>query len=201
MLHHASVPDAIIGVDGRRSIYFVNGEPGLQVIWVARDQENGSFYIIECVKLNAAFNGNAVEPDVLLFPTGEVRMYYYEGYFVGESGPTDGLSSIFSATSSDGRQFEVDGLVLKVESGTDPSVISLPDGSFLMAISQSNQTVFVSSVNGLDFQLTGVSIEGEIPELAVMDDLSFRCFVTRNDIESYVQATMAPPGLRKAVPA
>lgn len=185
LLDHASVPDAIVGQDGKRSIYYINGMPGRHGIWIAREQSDGTFVTEDCVRIDGEFNANAVDPDVLWLPTGEMRLFYFEGNFVGSAGPMEEAHPFYAATSSDGIHFEVDGLALEVEEATDPSVVQLNDGTWLMAISQGSQTLFAASTLGLEYQLTGAVVEGGVPELALLDDGSLRCFVTGNGIESH----------------
>ena len=190
LLDHASAPDATIDEEGQRSIYFVNGEVGKHGIWRAIENEEGVFVIDDCVRLDGVFNGDAVDPDIVRLPTGELRMYYYEGSFIGVADPSeDGVDRILAATSTDGIHFEVDGIAFEAENANEPSVVKLPDGSWLMAIAsgtEGHKTLLAHSVDGLTFSLTGAGLDGGVPELMMTADGDIRCFITGFGIESHI---------------
>lgn len=172
ILKHASVPDLVIGPDGALWVYFVNGEPGKHGIFAARQTENKTWEVIDCVKLDGKFNGNAVDPDVTRLADGRIKLIYFEGNFVegGHLGPND-PHPIFSAISEDGLHFTVEGQLIAVPHATDPSKVQLPDGSWLMAMAADEKTLFAASDDGHTFHLTDVSLEGKgIPELALLPD-------------------------------
>lgn len=188
LLDHASVPDAVLRPGGETWAYFVNGQPGQHGIWAARETEAGTWEIVDCVRLDGVFNGNAVDPDIMVLPDGRYRLFYYEGFFVGPppAGP-EPAHLIFSAVSEDGLNFTVERELIAVENVTDPSVVQLPDESWLMALSQGSRTLLAASNDGYDFELTGVVVEaGGVPELAVLPDGWLRLFVTARGIESLI---------------
>lgn len=188
LLDHASVPDAVLRPNGETWVYFVNGQPGQHGIWAARETDTGTWVHMDCVRLDGVFNGNAVDPDVMLLPDGRYRLFYYEGFFVGPPPASpEPVHPIFSAVSEDGLNFTVERELITVENVTDPSVVQRPDGSWLMALSQGSRTLLAASSDGYNFELTGVVVEaGGVPELTVLPNGQLRLFVTGRGIESLI---------------
>ncbi|MBF0572839.1 MAG: hypothetical protein HQK69_03660 [Desulfamplus sp.] len=186
LLAPASVPDGFIGVDGKFWFYFVNGEPGHHGIFAAKESDTGVFEIVDCVKIDGKFNGNAVDPDVVKLTDGRYRLFFFEGNFV--SPPTPGQGSghpIYSAISDNGLDYTLEQKVIEVEGVTDPSVVQLPDGTWLMALAQgtTNKVLLAKSTNGYEFTLTGVEFSaGGIPELGVMPDGTVRIYMSKSFI-------------------
>jgi hypothetical protein len=184
-------------------VYFVNGVPGQHGIWVAKPSTSGSWDIVGCVRLDGSFNGNAVDPDIVLLSDGRYRLFYYEGYFVSNTPElNEGPHPIFSAISEDGLNFEIERQLIAVETVTDPSVVHLANGRWLMALSQGTRTLLADSDDGHDFELTGVAVElGGVPELAILADGNVRLYVTAEGIKSAVssdegQTWAVEPGTR-----
>jgi hypothetical protein len=202
LLDHASVPDAILRPNGEVWVYFVNGVPGKHGIWIAKSSTSGSWDIVDCVQLNGRFNGNAVDPDIVLLSDGRYRLFYYEGHFVGPNPPNEGPHPIFSAISDDGLNFEIEGQLIAVEKVTDPSVVQLANDRWLMALSLGTRTLLADSDDGYDFELTGVAVElGGVPELAILADGNVRLYVTTEGIKSAIssdkgQTWAVEPGTR-----
>ena len=202
LLDHASVPDAILRPNGEVWVYFVNGVPGQHGIWVAKSSASGAWDIVDCVRLNGRFNGNAVDPDIVLLSDGRYRLFYYEGHFVGPRPSNEGPHLIFSAISDDGLNFKIERQLIAVERVTDPSVVQLANGRWLMALSQGGRTLLADSDDGYDFELTGVVVElGGVPELAVLADGNVRLYVSMRGIKSVVsgdegQTWAVEPGTR-----
>ena len=181
ILEHASVADLVIGPDGRLWAYYVNGEPGHHGIFAARQKEDGAWEVMGCVKLDGAFNGNAVDPDVIRLPDGRIRLVYFEGFFVTPppSDP-DAPHPIYSAISDDGLNFTSEELLISAPRLTDPSLVQLPDGSYLLAVLQGGVTALASSEDGHSFQFTGVTIpDVGIPELAMLPDGRLALYLSR----------------------
>ncbi|MBU0494269.1 MAG: glycoside hydrolase [Chloroflexi bacterium] len=172
IIEQASVPDGVIGPDGTLWVYFVNGRPGQHGIFVAHQTANAAWEILNCVKLDGRFEGNAVDPDITRLSDGRYRLVYFLGNFVqgGALKPGD-PHPIYSAISDDGLNFTVENQLIAVENVTDPSLVQLPDGSWLLAMAHQSDILLASSQDGQQFSLTGVSLPPEgIPELAVLPD-------------------------------
>ncbi|KAA3662375.1 MAG: exo-alpha-sialidase [Chloroflexi bacterium] len=186
IIEHASVPDVVIGPDGALWVYFVNGRPGQHGIFVARQMPNNSWEIVDCVRLNGQFEGNAVDPDITRLPDGRYRLVYFLGNFVnrGTLGPND-PHPIYSAISDDGLNFAIENELISVENVTDPSVVQLPNGSWLMALARRSGVLLASSADGNQFSLMDVSLPPEgIPELALLPDGRLVLFLRQIHISS-----------------
>lgn len=173
VLEHASVPDGVIGPDGAQWVYFVNGEPGQHGPFAAREASPGVWEVIDCVKLDGEFVGDAVDPDIVRLSDGRFRLFYFLGHFVSPPPPGAMLHPMYSAISDDGINFTVEQIVLEVEQATDPTAVELPDGSWLLAVAQAQdgRTLLAASDDGYNFELTGDVFEGGgIPELGLLAD-------------------------------
>jgi hypothetical protein len=161
-LPKASVPDAVERPGGETLVYYVSGEAGRHGIHVGRLSASGEIVPFDCVRLDGAYDGHAVDPDVVLLADGRIRLFYRADF--GLDNPP-GTPAIQSAVSSDGVHFTIEGIALETAGGADPSVTRLADGSWLMA-TPGRQIVFLaSSDDGLHFTPMGsVPIDG-IPEL------------------------------------
>jgi hypothetical protein len=107
-------------------VYYVSGE-GAHGIYRGR-RVDGGWQRGEQVLLDGVFDGDAVDPDVLREPDGSFRLYYFRGHFVTPPPPLPEPSRFYSAHSSDGLNFSIDGEVFALDNSTDPSVVRLPDG-------------------------------------------------------------------------
>ncbi len=171
ILAHASVPDLVIGPDGRLWVYFVNGEPGHHGIFVARQTDDGTWETLGCVTLDGVFDGNAVDPNVTRLPDGRYRLVYFRGNFVSQTLPPGADHPIYSAISEDGLHFTVEGQIFAYPGATDPSLVQLPDGSWLLAVTAGGQTVIAHSPDGVTFTPFDQPVpEMGIPELFVFPD-------------------------------
>lgn len=171
LLARASVPDGVIGPDDKHWIYFVNGNPGQHAVFVGR-VEGDELVTFDCVRIDGAINGNAVDPDVVRLPDGRYRLFYFQGWFVpGEPPPKPGEAHRFyTAISQDGIHFTVENKILETQGGgTDPSAVQLADGSWLMSLTLDDKVVLASSPDAKAFTLTGVEFEPAITELATFD--------------------------------
>ena len=171
IIPHASVPEGVTGPDGNLWVYFVNGIRGRHGIFAARRRWDERWETIGCVRLDGKFDGNAVDPDIVRLPDGRYRLYYYRGRFIdpGPPPPPQEPHPIYSAVSVDGLNFSVEGIVFSEPGVTDPSVVQLPGGTWLMALAAPQGVIFASSPDGLSFQATGVELPPNgIPELAVL---------------------------------
>jgi len=156
--------------------YYVSGS-GNHGIYIAEKDQLGNWKRGKKILLDGQFNGNAVDPDVIKLDDGRYRLFYYKGYFVTPPPPNYTAHEIYSAISNDGVNFTVEGKVFESDNITDPTVIKLNDGSYLMACVRGSLDIFAKSVDGKTFQATGVTIQnGGIPELVKLDDGSIRLF-------------------------
>lgn len=180
---HASVPEIVRRDDGALMIYFVNGET--DTTDAIRQTPDGTWEELD-LTIAGLPTQKAWDPDVVRLPDGRLRLFFF--------GPPQNMAdqsaphSIYSAVSSDGLSFEAEpGTRIAVANVTDPSVVVLPDGSWLMALSRGQETLLASSADGQTFAETGVTVRlGGVPELFVLKDGSIRLFVTGKGIQSLV---------------
>ncbi len=187
------------------AFYYVSGtEHG---IWLATQNGSGKWSRGQKVKLDNTFDANSVDPDIIKTEDGKYRLYYFKGWFTSTP-PHGEPSKIYCAISDDGVNFTTENLAFQSSDViTDPSVVRLPNGSYLMALSkvtpQSNNIIFASSTDGISFQqLPSVITNGGIPELSVLDNGNVRVYFPRSGgIGSYIstdkgQTWMEEQGLR-----
>ncbi len=166
---------------GNVGMYYVSGRPGDHGIWISVRDSLGRWPRGDRVLLNGIFDGDAVDPDVVRLDDGAYRMYYFKGYFVTPPPPNAGLHKIYSADSKDGRNYSVNGIAFEYQNITDPSVVKLNNGEYLMACTQMSgtqvQTVVARSTNGgLNFNYVTTVQNTGIPELYALGDGSVRLF-------------------------
>lgn len=156
--------------------YYVSGS-GAHGIYLAEKDEQGIWKRGKKILLDGQFNGNAVDPDVIRLDDGRYRLFYYKGYFITPPPQNYTVHEIYSAVSTDGVNFTSEGKAFESDNITDPTVIKLNDGSYLMACVRGSLDIFAKSLDGKIFQATGITIQnGGIPELAKLDDGSVRLF-------------------------
>ncbi|NOY98868.1 MAG: hypothetical protein GXP40_06665 [Chloroflexi bacterium] len=172
----ASVPEVARLADGTLMIYFVDATPD-DVRAVRRNQDGG--WETVPFSLNNRPSSHAYDPDVVLLPDGSLRLFYFGPPEIKGNMLTE-PHTIYSATSQDGLTFESDpGERITVVGATDPSVVILPDGTWLMALSRGAETLLASSSDGDTFTETGVVVTlGGVPELSVLPDGSLRLYVS-----------------------
>jgi len=180
LLDHASVPEGVIRPNGDVWVYFVSGQPGQHALFIAKQLANGTLETFDCVRIDGAINGNAVDPDVVLLDDGRTRMFFFEGWFVG--GKKEDSHPFYSAISEDGIHFTLEHKVLEVDGGgTDPTVARLDGESWLMAIAFVDSVLLAKSEDGKTFTLTGQSLPKGIPELARFDDGLLRLYIASRE--------------------
>jgi hypothetical protein len=184
ILDHASVPDGVRRPDGTVLIYYVNGAAG--GIGVAR-YEGDTARVLGPITFNGVENpAGVVDPDVVPLPDGKLRLAFLGG-FGPPTSPT-AVRAMCLADSEDGIRFTTRATALTFltsESLTDPSVVRLPDGTWLMAMSHGQQTVIARSADGLGFSRDATLPYGGVPELAIAPDGAVRLYVCAGGIESY----------------
>lgn len=179
VLEQASVPDGVLTTEGVLRIYFVNGVPGQHGVFVMEQQSDGQFAIVDCVKIDGVFEGNAVDPDVTRLSDGRYRLFYFLGTFVGNGrklGEND-PHPIYSAVSEDGLNFTLEGKVYSTTGITDPSAVQFSDGSWLLAMARAGQEiVLATSEDGMTFVDLPAVADGGIPELTLFEGDTVRLY-------------------------
>ena len=182
VLDHASVPDGVRRVDGSVLVYYVNGAAAST--WVARIVDDTAQVIGPITVDGVPSPAEVVDPDVQTLPDGKVRMFYLNGF----GAPAGTARAMCSADSDDGVRFTTRGPAFVWSTGesfTDPSVVRLADGSWLMAISLGQQTVMARSNDGATFTREGTLPLGGVPELAIAPDGAVRLYVCSAGIVAY----------------
>lgn len=192
VLAHASVPDGVRLPDGSIGVYYVNGET--DGVWLAR--LNGTTLTpVSAITVDGILRPTGVvDPDATNVG-GKVRLAYLNG-FNSSSGRTMCL-----AESSDGVTFKTLAAAWTLGSGatqTDPSLLQLTDGSWLMAISSGQQTWLGRSSSGLSFTQFATMTGGGVPELAATADGRVRLYVCSAGIVSYVSSDAGTTWTREA---
>ncbi|MFM8840952.1 MAG: hypothetical protein ACKOFB_07635 [bacterium] len=161
-------------------MYYVSARPGEHGMWVARQLPNGSWLRGEKVLIDGVFDGNGVDPDIFKQSDGSLRLYYFQGYFVTPPPQNPGPNPIYSAVSTDGIRFTGKRKVFEYDNVFDPSVVQLPNGSYVMGCTQmigsTVNTVVATSADGLTFTYKTTVQNTGIPEMMVLQDGSIRLF-------------------------
>lgn len=183
VLDHASVPDGVRRADGTVLVYYVNGQDG--GVWVARIAGDSALPVSAIIVNGVSAPLGVVDPDATLLPTGTIRLAYFAGF-----GPptTSTTRAMCIADSDDGIHFTAKSVALSFTSSemlTDPSLLALPDGEWLMAISSGQRTLIARSGDGLAFTRERTFDIGGVPELAGAPDGAPRLYVCAQGIVSY----------------
>ena len=161
-------------------MFYVSARPGEHGMWVSRQLQNGSWIRGEKVLIDGVFDGNGVDPDIFKQQDGSLRLYYFQGYFVTPPPQNQGPNPIYSAVSTDGVRFTGKRKVFEYDNVFDPSVVQLPNGSYVMGCTQmigtTVNTVVATSNDGLTFTYKTTVQNTGIPELMVLNDGSIRLF-------------------------
>lgn len=183
ILDHASVPDAVRRADGSVLVYYVNGALGY--VWVAR-LEGDSARILGQISIDGIANPlGVVDPDATLLADGRIRLAFFWGF--GAPGATT-TRAMCIAESGDGINFTSKATAFTfaaTETLTDPSLLALADGSWLMAVSNGQSTVIARSSDGLAFTREATVTFGGVPELARAPDGAIRLYVCKGPITAY----------------
>lgn len=183
VIDHASVPDGVWRSDGSVLVYYVNGATG--GVDVARIVADTAQVIGPITVDGVSRPAGIVDPDVQTVAGGKVRLFYLNGFGTASSAAPRAMCS---ADSDDGIRFTTRGPAFTwttSEQFTDPSVVPLTDGSWLMAISLGQQTVIARSANGLAFVREATFSFGGVPELAIAPDGALRLYVCGAGIVAY----------------
>ena len=133
LLKSASVPDAVI-FKNKKLIYYVNGDFNNHSIYVAEVSDDiKKAKTIGPIKLNGKINKDAVDPDLIISEDVKVLLFYYVGLFTK---PVVGQkpNKFYSAISDDGINFKIEGVIVEVDNATDPTVVKLHNGDYLLAV-------------------------------------------------------------------
>lgn len=197
VLDHASVPDGVRLTDGSLRVYYVNGAEG--AVWVARLDADGATPIGP-ISINGVVRPQGVvDPDATRLPDGRIRLAYLSGFGAPGSSATRAMCL---ADSTDGERFTVAGAAITFGVGdttTDPSLLQLRSGNWLMAMSRGQMTVLARSSDGVSFTIGETLTFGGVPELALLGDGRVRLYVCANGIESYVSASDGAAWQREAM--
>ncbi len=131
------------------------------------------------IYLENLIDGNMVDPNLVQLQDGRYLMTYMRGNF-GQANP-EAMSTIYSAWSYDGVYFFDPQVVFKpAGSGnadgspvvTDPSLVQLRDGSWLLAVSNPSgpRATLYTSADGRSFAPNGVTLPTFSPDLQVLAD-------------------------------
>ncbi|MEY3311941.1 MAG: hypothetical protein RL348_1284, partial [Bacteroidota bacterium] len=161
-------------------LYYVSAIPGEHGMWVSKQKGDGTWLRGDKVLIDGVFEGNGVDPDIIKQDDGSLRLYYFQGYFVTPPPPNPGPNPIYSAVSTDGIKFTGKRKVFEYNNVFDPSVVRLPNGSYVMGctnmIGTTVNTVIATSSDGLSFTYKTTVENTGIPELMVLNDGSIRLF-------------------------
>jgi len=183
IIDHASVPDGVRRSDGSVLAYYVNAAVG-GATWVARIVADTAQPIGPIVVDGVNAPLGIVDPDVQTVASGKVRLFYLNGF----GAPPGTARAICSADSDDGVHFTTRGPAFvwtTSEQFTDPSVVPLADGAWLMAISLGQQTVIARSSDGISFTREETLAIGGVPELAIAPGGAVRLYVCSGGITAY----------------
>ncbi|MEW5980773.1 MAG: sialidase family protein [Acidobacteriota bacterium] len=181
----ASVPDGVRAADGRTLVYYVNGAQ--HGIWVG-DATGDGWAAISPISIDGVRDPlGVVDPDA--YRVGDrIRLAYLANF------TSQAERAICLAESDDGVSFRTLGMAVDLraaETMTDPSVIQLPNGSWLMALSAGQSTVLARSGDGTTFTLGERLTFGGVPELAREADGTIRLYVCAGGIVAYRSADAA----------
>ena len=184
VIDHGSVPDGVRLRNGDVLIYYVNGASG-GATWVARLSGDSVQAIGPIVLHGVTAPTGVMDPDAVLLPDGRIRLAFYGGF-----GPptSDQQRAMCIAESLDGISFSSRGAALTfptTEPLTDPSLLALGDGNWLMAISRGQQTIIARSTDGVVYTRDTTLGFGGVPELALAPDGAVRLYVCAGGIVSY----------------
>lgn len=199
----ASVPDVLglskDGPCGKGStllLYFVDFSnvtgPGTETISLAASNDGINWSEKQLIIIEGKTNkGAAVDPSVVELPDGRIRLYFFGSDVTsGDPAKQEGDHKIYSAISSDGINFKVEGVNFQTPSITDPEVVQVGD-EWLMFLSRGRETLLARSNDGLNFTLDqNFSLQiGGVPGAVVLPDGKVRVFACAGGI---VSATFDP---------
>lgn len=149
----ASVPDAVITKEGTIFLYFVDAAEGHHLS-VAVSKDFGKTWQKSRVLIENKQNpGDAVDPDAVLLPDGQTRLFYFGNFIEGAPLPPGKKHQIYSALSTDGIHFVEDkGVRIEAIGITDPDAVQIGN-EWKIFVSQpmDNKNLSFSSKDGMNF--------------------------------------------------
>jgi hypothetical protein len=195
VIAHASVPDGVRLPDGTTAIYYVNGET--DGVWMAR-VTGATVTPVSAITIDGVFRPQGiVDPDATVVD-GKVRLAYLAGF----GAPGSGTRAMCLADSTDGLRFTTVANAWDLGSNssiTDPSLLRLSNGTWLMAVSDGQSTRLGRSTNGLSFTEYGRVSSGGVPELGLAADGRPRLYVCEAGITSYTSTDQGTTWTRERV--
>lgn len=184
VLPKASVPDGVVLPDGSVGIYYVDATT--HAVWLGR-WTGGALVPVSAITIDGVpAPEGVVDPDATNLG-GQVRLAYLAGF----ADPW-AVRAMCLADSDDGINFQSVSVAWRLGVGatqTDPSLIRLPSGTWLMAISDGHTTRIGQSSGGLSFSEISTMTEGGVPELSLTPEGNPRLHVCQlNGIGSHVSA-------------
>jgi hypothetical protein len=179
VLPAASVPDGVQAPDGRVLVYYVNG--ARHGLWVGAATATTLEPIGPIMIDGVPDPLGIVDPDA--YRVGNrIRLAYLASF------PQTGERAVCLAESDDGLDFRTIGTAMDLRAAgtiTDPSVVQLPGGSWLMALSSGQMTRLARSADGVAYSLGETLAVGGVPELAVLADGTIRLYACAAGIIAY----------------
>lgn len=133
------------------------------------------------VSINNSRAVGIVDPCAIRLSDGRLRMYYF-GSFSTSGDPVtnqpDGINRFYSAVSSDGLVYTEEAQVITGEGISDPFVLQLLDGSYIMYISKGVSVLSARSSDGLSFTWDSGNrtTSGGVPGALLLADGKVRLF-------------------------
>jgi len=184
VLPKASVPDGVVLPDGSVGIYYVDATT--HAVWLGRWTGTTLVPVSAITVDGVPAPEGVVDPDATNLG-GRVRLAYLAGFAVPEA-----VRAMCLADSYDGINFQSVSVAWELGVGatqTDPSLVRLANGAWLMAISDGHTTRIGQSSSGLSFSQISTMTAGGVPELSLTSDGRPRLYVCQlNGIGSHVSS-------------
>lgn len=195
VLSQGSVPDGVRLPDGSIGVYYVNGATG--GVWLARVNGSGITPVSPITIDGVLRPEGVVDPDAVLV-NGRVRLAYLNGF----GAPGNGRRAMCLAESPDGVTFTTLAMAYDVgtnQQQTDPTIVQLPNGTWLMAFRDDNVVRLARSTNGLAFTLYSQENFLGVVELSLTQDGRVRMYTCQEGISSHVSADSGVTWTREAL--
>lgn len=186
VLAGGSVPDGVRLPDGSTGVYYVNAQT--DGVWLGV-LSGSTLTPVSAITIDGVLRPlGVVDPDATAIGGG-IRLAYLNGFGPPGSGAE---RAICLAESTDGLVFRTLATAWRLGANaaeTDPSIVQLQSGTWLMALSRGTSTLMGRSSDGLSFTQYDALTFGGVPELALTADGRVRLYVCgAGGIQSYVSA-------------